>query len=137
MSDVSLLAALRVGLGSALGAAARWLLALALSPAASVPGFPWGTLTANATGAALIGAYAALAAPGGRFPASPGQRQFVMAGFCGGFTTFSLFNTEVLAAAQAGRLALAAGIVAVSVPLWLAGVWLGHALGRRIVTRGS
>lgn len=114
-----------VAAGSALGAAARWGLGLVLHG-------PSGTLTANLAGAFLIGLYAALTAPEGRLAASPAQRQFVMAGLCGGFTTFSLFSAELLEAALHGSLGAAALWLGVSVVSWLLGVWLGHTLGQRI-----
>jgi CrcB protein len=118
-----------VALGSAFGASARWGLGMAF--ASGSLGFPWGTLLANVSGSLLIGLYAALSAPEGRMAASPAQRQFVMTGFCGGFTTFSLFSAEVLRAMVLGMHAQAGLIVLVSIPLWLLGVWTGHALGTR------
>lgn len=117
-----------VALGSAVGACARWGLGLALAPLLAA-GLPWATLTANASGSLLIGLYAALTAPDGRLAPSPAQRQFVMSGLCGGFTTFSLFSAEVVDSVMRGRPGLAALIVAVSVPVWLASAWLGHGLG--------
>lgn len=120
---------LAVGLGSALGALARWL----ISDALQVPeGIPWGTLLANVTGSLLIGFYAARIAPGGRWHHhSPAFRLFFMTGFCGGYTTFSIFSLETFLLAQAGRTVLAAAYVAGSLVLWLGGVWAGYALGRQ------
>ena len=75
---------------------------------------------------------AALSAPEGRLALSPALRQFLMSGVCGGFTTFSMFSAETIAAAQGGRAGLALIVVAVSVPTWLLGVWAGYALGERL-----
>lgn len=125
--------AARVALGSALGAGARWGTGAALG--AGGAGFPWGTLAANVAGSALIGFYAALIAPGSRFNASPAQRQFVMAGFCGGFTTFSLFTAELLEAVLQGRHALAATILVGSVSAWLVAVTAGYLAGTRLAMR--
>ncbi|MEZ0470122.1 fluoride efflux transporter FluC [Luteimonas salinilitoris] len=122
-----------VALGSALGAGARWGTGIALG--AGGAGFPWGTLAANVAGSALIGFYAALVAPGSRFDASPAQRQFVMAGFCGGFTTFSLFTTELLEAMLQGRHALAAAVFFGSVSAWLVAVTVGYLAGTRLAMR--
>jgi fluoride exporter len=120
-----------VALGSALGGLARALCSYLLL-AALGPGFPWGTLLVNVLGSALIGLYATLAAPDGRLFPSPAQSQFVMAGFCGGFTTFSVFSLETLLLVEAGRMAIAALYVACSILLWLFGVWLGHIAAVRL-----
>lgn len=122
---------LAVGLGAALGSLARalvslWLLAL-LGPA-----FPWGTLAVNVLGSFLIGLYATLSEPGGRLFASPAQRQFVLAGFCGGVTTFSIFSLEVVLLLDRGAAGLAAANVVASVLLWLLAVGAGYRLGRRL-----
>lgn len=117
-----------VALGSALGACARWGLGTALA-AVAPGGFPWAILVANVLGSTLIGAYAALSAPEGRLAPSPAQREFVMAGFCGGFTTFSLFSGELLASVLRGEHGMAGAILGVSVPAWLLGVWAGYAAG--------
>jgi CrcB protein len=112
-----------------MGACARWGLGLWLQGGVTVVGLPWGTLAANVAGSALIGLYAALTAPGARLQSSPAQRQFVMAGFCGGFTTFSLFTAELLSALQRGQPGLAALVLTTSVAAWLLGVWAGYAAG--------
>jgi fluoride exporter len=117
-----------VGLGSALGGLARWLMSDLLQPAPGL-GFPWGTLWVNTSGSFLIGAYAALVAPGGRGSAGLGQRLFFMTGFCGGYTTFSMFSLEAILFLQAGRYVLAGGYVGVSLLFWLGGAWAGYALG--------
>lgn len=118
-----------VGLGSALGGSARWLLGLALPDTAT--GWPLATLLVNVIGSWLIGLIAALAAPDGRLLLPPALRQFAMAGFCGGFTTFSLFGLENVEALHRHGIAAVPWLLA-SVLLWLLAAWLGHALGRRL-----
>jgi CrcB protein len=120
-----------VALGSALGGAARWLAGEAIHLWAG-SGFPWATLFVNVTGSFLIGVYAALAGPDGRLLASPRQRQFVMTGLCGGYTTFSIFSLETVRLIEAGRHALAGVNVTASVVLWLGSVWAGWAVATRI-----
>jgi fluoride exporter len=120
-----------VAAGSALGAVARYGLSLWLIGLLG-PGFAWGTLAANGIGSFLIGLYAALAGPGARVPAGPVQQAFVVAGFCGGFTTFSIFSLEAVTKAAAGAWVAAAVFVAASAALWVVGVIVGHRLGRRI-----
>ncbi|MBS3651431.1 fluoride efflux transporter CrcB [Pseudaminobacter sp. 19-2017] len=120
-----------VALGSVVGGVLR-ALASSVSLAIWGPGFPVGTLIVNVVGSLIIGFYATLTGPDGRVFASPRQRLLVMAGFCGGFTTFSTFSLETVMLMQSGELLVAAANVAVSVVTWLAAVWLGHMLATRL-----
>jgi CrcB protein len=119
-----------VALGSALGAVTRYLCSLAVVALAGTV-FPWATLLVNVVGSFLIGLFAAVTAPDGRFLVGPAARQFVMAGFCGGFTTFSVFSLETLLLIDGNRFGIAVLYVGASLLLWLFAVWLGHALGAR------
>jgi CrcB protein len=118
-----------IALGSVLGGLARYLISLLILPAS---GFPLATLFVNVTGSFIIGFYSALTGPDGRWFASAQQRQFVMTGFCGGYTTFSSFSLETVRLLQAGQARTALLNVAVSVVTWLLAVWLGYALANRI-----
>lgn len=116
-----------VGLGSGLGSLARYQLGLWLA----TPGFPWATLAVNLAGSALIALFAAYAA--GRVHGRVARWQpFLVAGFCGGFTTFSLFGLETLAMLSQGRSVMALGYVALSLVAWLGAAWAGHHAGRRL-----
>ena len=117
-----------VGAGSALGALARFLCTVAMAGLLG-PAFPWGTLAVNVLGSLVIGLYATLTEPDGRLLASPTQRQFVMAGFCGGFTTFSIFSLETLLLVEAQAFGLAGLYVGASLVLWLIFVWIGYRIG--------
>src|SRR2546423_13216477 len=88
-----------VAAGSVLGGVARYLLSVLIQ---SIPGFPWATLFVNVTGSFIIGFYSSLSGPDGRLFASVRQRQFVMTGFCGGYTTFSTFSLETFTLLQGG-----------------------------------
>src|SRR6266705_3827000 len=79
--------------GSVAGGVARYLLSIIIQ---SGPGFPWATLFVNVTGSFIIGFYSTLSGPDGRLFASARQRQVVMTGFCGGYTTFSTFSLETV-----------------------------------------
>lgn len=120
-----------VAAGSALGALARFLCSLALSSLLG-PAFPWGTLGVNGLGSFLIGLYATVSGPGGRLPAGPTARGFVIAGFCGGFTTFSIFSLETLLLLEAPAIGLAGAYVAASLVTWLILAWLGCRIGARL-----
>jgi fluoride exporter len=120
-----------VGLGAAIGGTARAGASMA-SVALWGPHLPVGTLFVNVLGSLLIGFYATLTGPDGRVFASPRQRQFFMAGFCGGLTTFSIFSLETLMLAHRGEFVVAAANIGVSVVAWLVAVWLGHRLAVRL-----
>jgi CrcB protein len=116
---------LLVALGSALGGVARYF-GSGLVAAAFGETFPWGTLAVNALGSFVIGFFAALTAPDGRVFVSAEGRQFVMAGLCGGFTTFSSFSLQTLNLMRDGEWGSAGANVGLSVALCLIAVWLGH-----------
>jgi fluoride exporter len=118
-----------VAAGSVLGGVARYLASLAIQ---LEPPFPWATLFVNVTGSFIIGFYAALSGPDGRLFASAQQRQFVMTGFCGGFTTFSTFSLETFRLLHSGNERTALANIAASVGASLLAVWLGHILAGRI-----
>lgn len=120
---------LYIALGSALGGCARYAVSMA-SLRWLGDAFPYGTLIINIAGSALIGWLFAVIGPGAAGPAAANLRQFLMTGFCGGFTTFSSFSLETMSLARSGHVARAAVYIAASVLLCVAGVWLGYSLGR-------
>jgi len=85
----------------------------------------WVALCANFIGSVLIG----LLAP---MPLSGRARAFGMTGFCGGFTTFSLFGYETLGFLQTGQFISAASYIAATLALSLGGVALGLSVGKRL-----
>jgi CrcB protein len=117
-----------VSFGSILGGLARYFVSLVLDTG---PGFPFATLFINATGSLIIGFYATLTGPDGRVLARPEHRQFVMTGFCGGYTTFSAFSLETFRLFHGGLKWTALAYVAASVVCWLVSVWLGHIMASR------
>lgn len=117
-----------VAAGGVLGSLARYIASLII-PVISV--FPWPTLFVNITGSFIIGFYSTMTGPDGRLFASTWQRQFVMTGICGGYTTFSAFSLETVRLLQAGQDLTAFAYIATSVVAWLSAVWLGHALASR------
>jgi len=91
--------------------------------------FPWATLLVNVLGSLLIGWLMARLGPieGGT---AASLRSLLVAGFCGGFTTFSTFSWQTLEQMQKGQWGAAAANVLLSVSLCLVAVWLGFRLGR-------
>lgn len=119
-----------VGAGSALGSGLRYQLSLVLL-ALPGPWFPWATLLVNVSGSWLIALFVALAV--GRLQGRVARWQpFLVAGFCGGFTTFSLFGLEVIHLLAQARPSAALVYGLASVLLWLAAAWHGHGVGRRL-----
>lgn len=99
----------------------RWVLSMRLNPGGDI--LSYGTLSANAIGAYIIGL--ALAYADAHPHLSPSVKLFIITGFCGGLTTFSTFSAEVVALLQANR-PIAAGInVMAHVAVSLALTWLG------------
>lgn len=120
-----------VGAGAAIGSVARYLLSVAALDLFG-SGALWGTMSANILGSFLIGLYATLTGPGGSLRASVPMRQFVIAGFCGGFTTFSIFSLETLLFLDRGQIMLAGTYASTSLCLWLTAVWLGYLAGKEL-----
>ena len=112
---------LAVGCGAALGALLRALVGAAF-PALAAIGI------VNVAGSLAIGFFATVSAPGGRAPAGPVARQFVMAGLCGGFTTFSALSLEALGLIAAARPGAAAGYLAAVALGSVAAALAGHGL---------
>lgn len=127
---------LAVSAGAIIGSVLRALASMA-ALAWLGPAFPWGTLFVNVVGSFIIGFYATLTEPGGRLFASAHQRQFVMTGICGGFTTFSAFSLETLRLAQGGAWLECGLYVFVSAATWLVAVWLGYMLAARLNRLGG
>jgi len=118
-----------VASGGMLGSVARYLVSLIIP---SLSAFPLATLFVNVTGSFVIGFYSTLSGPDGRLLASTRQRQFVMTGFCGGYTTFSAFSLETFRLLHGGRAGTGFAYIAASVVTWLVAVWVGHRLARRL-----
>ena len=117
---------LAVFLGAGLGALLRLLFALCFNTAEAI--MPWGTLTANWLGGALVGVtLAALESPHFQLALGahlPLVRAGITVGFLGGLTTFSTFSAEVIQATIDNRWGSALAIVA------------AHVLGSLALTAG-
>lgn len=118
---------LAVAVGSGVGGLSRyWLSGLVAQSVGET--FPWGTLVVNVTGSFVIGVIAGLTVAEGRLLLGPTWRQFLMAGICGGYTTFSSFSLQTLNLVRDGDLRRAGANTLLSLGCCFAAVWLGHSL---------
>jgi fluoride exporter len=122
-----------VAIGGGFGAAARFLVSGLVARLIGET-FPWGTLVINVTGSFVIGFFATLTGPNGRFYVGSSARQFVMTGICGGYTTFSSFSLQTLNLANDGEWLRAGANAALSVALCLIAVWAGFVAATAVNT---
>ncbi|QCI66794.1 fluoride efflux transporter CrcB [Phreatobacter stygius] len=120
-----------VGCGAAIGSLLRFLsgelIVSALGLSALVT-----TAVVNVVGSFVIMVFATLTGPDGRLLVGATSRQFVMAGLCGGFTTFSAMSLDAFILLLEGDIALALAYLAAVVGLSLAAAWFGFGLAVRI-----
>jgi fluoride exporter len=110
-------------LGGALGTLLRAGLIEAIGEGA--PGWPWATFAVNMVGAFLLGYLVTV------LPATKRRRPLLTTGLCGGLTTFSTLQLELLTMLEAGRVGIAIGYLAASLCGGLLGVHLATAVARR------
>lgn len=105
---------LLVFIGAGLGGVAREAVTL-LSVRLVGPNFPWGTLSINVSGSALMGILVGFFAA--RNIPSNELRLFLMTGVLGGYTTFSTFSLDSVTLWEKGESLGAIGYVAGSLVL--------------------
>lgn len=113
------------------GAAGGGLRALLAQGAEHPPaGWPWVTFWVNVAGALVLGWVVGRGEAGNASWLR--RRPLLGTGFCGGLTTFSTLQLELLELIDADRIALAAAYVAASVAAGVAAVLAGTAMARRV-----
>lgn len=118
---------LAVALGGALGAMARF--GVALGVAQIWPNvFPLGTLVVNLLGSLCIGILFGVWLKRPELPVLLQQGVFI--GFLGAFTTFSTFSLDTLRLIENGESLMALGYILLSVCLCLLATWAGLMLTR-------
>jgi fluoride exporter len=120
-----------VFVGGAIGALCRGLLAEAYP--APAPSWPWVTFAVNLIGAFLLGYFATRLQE--RLPLSSYRRPLLGTGLCGGLTTFSTMQVELLGMIDTRHFELAVGYAAASVAGGYAAVHLATAMVRRVRVR--
>jgi fluoride exporter len=117
--------------GGALGTLARAALAEAFPHAATA--WPWPTFAVNIVAAFLLGYFVTRLQE--RLPLSSYRRPLLGTGVCGGLSTFSTMEVEILKMLSAHAYGLAAGYAAASVAAGYAALHLATALVRRARVR--
>ena len=114
--------------GGALGTLLRASLAEAFPHPATA--WPWPTFTVNVVAAFLLGYFVTRLQE--RLPLSSYRRPLLGTGLCGGLSTFSTMQVEILKMIDAHAWGLAAGYAAASVTAGFAAIYLATALVRRV-----
>ncbi len=113
-----------IGTGGFIGSILRYLVSTYAQQLSKSIQFPFGTLTVNIVGCALVGFLAELADQRGVITGE--TRAFLIVGILGGFTTFSAFGNETMNLLRNGELWLAGGNILGHTILGLGAVWLGY-----------
>jgi CrcB protein len=117
------------------GGAAGTLLRAALSDAfpRSATSWPWPTFAVNIVAAFLLGYFVTRLQE--RLPLSSYRRPLLGTGLCGGLSTFSTMQVEIVKMLGAHAWGLAAGYTAASIGAGYAAIYLASALVRRTRVR--
>jgi fluoride exporter len=117
--------------GGAIGTLLRAALAEAFPHPATA--WPWPTFAVNIVAAFLLGYFVTRLQE--RLPLSAYRRPLLGTGVCGGLSTFSTMQVEILKMISAGAWGLAAGYIAASIAAGYVALHLATALVRRVPVR--
>ena len=118
-----------IALGGALGAIARYQVALSIQ--SRIPSaFPWGTFVVNVSGCFIMGAVTTLLAH--KIGINDNWLYLVPVGFVGAYTTFSTFELETFRAVTQGTVFIGGANVVGSVLIGYIALWLGIVAARLI-----
>lgn len=95
--------------------------------------WPWPTFVANIVGAFLLGYFTTRLLE--RLPVTSYRRPLLGTGLCGGLTTFSTMQVEILKMVEHGHYGLAAGYSTVSIAAGMLVLYAATALVRRVRVR--
>ena len=95
--------------------------------------WPWPTFSANVLSVFLLGYFATRLQE--RMPHSSYRRPFLATGICGGLSTFSTMQVEVVRMLDAGAVDLAAAYYAVSILVGFFGIHVATSAVRRLRLR--
>lgn len=119
-----------VFLGGGLGSVLRFYLSSVVYTPVNIGRFPLKTFLVNMIGCLAIGFFSALFVS---IPVRSELKNFLVAGFCGGFTTFSTFSRETYDLWASGHVSVAIIYSVISLVLGVLLVWLGYGAAGRIL----
>lgn len=112
-------------IGGGLGSVLRFVISTYTQKLWSINSFPMGTFVVNIIGCFLIGIFSAY------FLKADNDLKFLLiAGFCGGFTTFSAFSAENYSLWQNGSYFILLSYVILSVLVGILAVYWGYQMMR-------
>jgi CrcB protein len=117
-----------ISLGGVIGSLGRYGLGLAFP---TPNGFPWTTFAINVSGCLLIGILMVYVTR--RCAEKPLIRPFLGVGVLGGFTTFSTYEVDAVRLINAHAAGTALAYLAGTLVAAILAVYLGDAIGRRLV----
>ena len=119
--------ALLVGIGGFAGSISRYLISGAMTALRTPFPLPLGTFTVNAIGSLLIGLLLALLDRNDWY-------YLCIIGFCGGFTTFSTFSSEVVQLFRSAHYLPCLLYIVASVVICAVMVWVGFLIGEKSIS---
>lgn len=114
-----------ISIGGGIGSVLRYLTSVGVNKYFPTI-FPFATLTVNVIGCLIIGIILGFCEQ--RQLIGSDLKNFLVAGFCGGYTTFSAFASENIHLFQTGNSLIAILYIVASVLTGLLAVWSGFAL---------
>lgn len=120
---------LYIALGGGLGSVLRYLTAVVVNKYVS-SSFPYATFVTNVLGCFLIGLFFGYLEKHNAI--SEDLKFFLIAGFCGGYTTFSTFSHENMQLLESNQMLTAFLYIGLSVLLGLMATWVGLFLAKSL-----
>ncbi|UZR93755.1 fluoride efflux transporter CrcB [Chondrinema litorale] len=121
---------LLIFIGGGLGSCCRYLLSLWLNTPAS--NFPLGTFAANVLSCMVLGFASILVIE--KLELSTHIRFLIMTGFCGGFSTFSTFDSEIFAIIERDNYLSSLIYAVISILAGLGALFIGMTIGNKVIS---
>ncbi|MGL4668329.1 MAG: fluoride efflux transporter CrcB [Saezia sp.] len=119
---------LLVGLGGGVGSMLRYLASIWINKSFHSSVFPLATFAVNISGCFLIGLFTGLALKYAFF--NNELRYLLVAGFCGGYTTFSAFSAENFMLIEKGNYIALIAYAFASIFMGVLAFYIGHQIAK-------